>query len=111
MNAYLFIHYDRKFIRIRLDEILYVFAEGQRSKIVTGNATYLPHLQIGKLEKCLPPDHFLRINRSTIVPLDKITWFTKEEVSVNGQVIGIGGRYLDDLKGRICLPMFCAELK
>ena len=47
------------------------------------------------LEEKLPPRRFMRVHRSFIVSLDKITSMTKNSVLVGKKLINIGDQYKD----------------
>jgi two-component system, LytTR family, response regulator len=52
---------------LRFDEIEWIAAEDNYSRIHTGENHYLTRETLGRLETRLPPDEFVRIHRSTIV--------------------------------------------
>lgn len=103
MNPYLFILYKKKFVRIRFEEIVYVLAVAHHCKIVTEKAVYLPYIQLNQIEKRLPSEHFVRINRGLLIPIDRIGWFDKKEILVKDHVMDITAKGLEELKRKIAI--------
>jgi two-component system LytT family response regulator len=71
------------FIMVNPDEIVYCQADGAYSEIFLSNGSrevLTMHLKL--LEKKLPPDKFLRINRSTTIHLDYLSRFNRKEKTV-----------------------------
>ena len=52
-------------------------------------------LPLGNIQNMLPQQHFMRVHRSFIVSVDKITAFTKNEIEIGKIEIPIGGSYPD----------------
>jgi len=51
------------------------------------------------LEEKLPKGRFMRIHKSTIISLDKITSVTKNTVSIGRDVFNVSEQYKDDFAG------------
>lgn len=82
-------------INIPLDEILYVEAMENYSKIFrTGKHYVLTRMNLKSIQALLPPAKFLRIHRSFLIALDKVTEFSRREVTLtSGQTLPIGRQY------------------
>ena len=50
------------------------------------------------MDDMLPPNKFLRIHRSYIVAIDKVTAFTQQDIEIGGIEIPIGRVYAQQLK-------------
>ncbi len=80
---------------IPVDDIVYIEAQGDYIRILTGQTTYLKHEKISVLEKKLDESRFVRIHRSyllNIAVLRKIESSTKDSwiaLLVNGEKIPI----------------------
>ncbi|HEX8669867.1 MAG TPA: LytTR family DNA-binding domain-containing protein [Allosphingosinicella sp.] len=61
-----------EFVRVDLDQIEWVRAEGEYVRLHTGNASHLYRELIGSFAEKLSPDRFLRIHRSYIVRRERV---------------------------------------
>jgi len=84
---------DRKNIVIHVDDIHYIMSMKDYVQIFTRDKKYITQLPIGVLEKKLPEDKFLRIHRSYIVNLSKVTAFTSLDVEIGNLELPIGRSY------------------
>lgn len=95
---FLYFRVDRKMIKVRLEEIVYVESLKDYSRIVrTGQKPLVMKKPIGSIEEMLPAQLFLRIHRSFIIAINKVTAFTQNDVEINGQEIPIGKLYRHQL--------------
>ena len=86
-------------IRVNSDDVLFFKAEGNYLEIMTVQKKYIIRHKIGEVENLVPDKlEYLRVHRSYIVRLDKITGKSLEEIDVKGHQIPIGKTYKDDLK-------------
>jgi DNA-binding LytR/AlgR family response regulator len=78
-----------------LDDILYV--EGLKNYVSIYTKTQrIISLQVMKqLEEILPPHRFVRVHKSYIVALDKITAIEKQEIYIKDQIIPVGNTYAE----------------
>ena len=100
MSNFLFIHLRRKFIRIDFSDIKYVLAVGHHVKISTDQGVYLPHLSLKEMESVLPAEEFCRINRSTLVAIDRITCFDRETVTLKDVSFSFSDKFRKDLESK-----------
>lgn len=92
-RAYIFINNNKKKIKIYTDEILYIESKKEYINIVTLENTYQTKFQLSEIEEQLPKNKFIRIHRSFIVSLEKITAFSTTDVEINLLQIPIGRSY------------------
>lgn len=92
-RAYIFINNNKKKIKIYTDEILYIESKKEYICIVTLENTYQTKFQLSEIEEQIPHNKFLRIHRSFIVALDKVTAFSSTEVEIHSLQIPIGRSY------------------
>lgn len=78
-----FIHENGKMIKLLFDEILYVEAERNYCRIVTGAKKHLLSMPMKSIEGKLPVEYFHRIHRSYIVNLRQV-----EEVDEGSVIVG-----------------------
>ena len=100
-NTFLYFRADRKMVKVFIRDILYVESLRDYVKIITVSAQPLIVKQsISSLEEMLPEDGFLRIHRSFIVAIDKITAYTPSHIDIGGQELPIGRLYHKEV-GRV----------
>ena len=68
----LFVREGDKIVPVRVDDILWVEAAGDYSKLYTENRSYLCSLGIGALEARLDPVRFARVHRSALIALSAL---------------------------------------
>lgn len=100
-QPYLFIKSDYKTLRVDFDEILFI--EGMKDFI----SVHTPQQDIptlltisGILEK-LPAANFIRVHRSFVIALDKISSIERGHIFIGEFKIPIGDMYRDELMKRI----------
>ncbi|WP_247236665.1 LytTR family DNA-binding domain-containing protein [Telluribacter sp. SYSU D00476] len=92
-DKYLYFRADRRMLKVMLKDILYIESLKDYVKIMTPNGQLVVKQTISSLAEMLPEDHFLRVHRSYIVALDKITSFSQGQICVNHVEIPIGRHY------------------
>ena len=95
---YLFVRSNRQNIKISLDEIWAVEALKDYIKIVCGDKNHIVHSNLSSFERKLPKDRFIRIHRSFIVNINKITSLDADIIYLDKKYYKIGGKYIEDLK-------------
>ena len=88
-----FIKGDKKYHQIITDELLYVEAYGNYSKLFFKDEMIISHEKISNFEKLLPKDSFLRVHKSFIVAIDKIKLIEGNRILINEHKIPIGQTY------------------
>lgn len=92
--SFLFLRVDRKMIKIFLHEVLYI--ESLKDYVIIhldGPKELKVKLSLYQIEEMLPPARFLRIHRSFIVSVEKITAFTRTDVEIGRKELPIGKSY------------------
>lgn len=92
---------DGELVRIQPDELLYAQSLGNYVKIITGKQTYLASITTTELEHRLPADRFMRIHKSHIVALDKISRFGNGFVVIADTELPVGITYRRELAERM----------
>ncbi len=101
--GHIFIRAERKNIKIKYDEILFIESVKDYSKIVTAGNKIFSKVSIGVLENDLPPRVFIRVHRSFIINLEKVTAYTQNFVEIGKNEIPLGNLYRDDFLNRISI--------
>jgi two-component system response regulator LytT len=94
-NNYLFLKVEYQLVRIALDDILYIEGLKDYVKVILKNSekAVLSLITLKALEEKLPSKRFMRIHRSFIVSLDKITSMNKNSVQIGKVNITVGDQY------------------
>lgn len=92
---FIFVRVEYQLVRIALDDILYVEGLKDYLKIHLASSTkaVLTLMTMKLLEEKLPSQRFMRVQRSFIVALDKISAITKHAIRVGETEITIGEQY------------------
>ena len=92
---------DRRYVRIRVDDIVYV--EGLKDYIVihTTSKKVVTRMKIKEVEEMLPEDSFMRINRSYIVNREAIDSFDNNDIVIGDREIAIGATYRNTVLSRL----------
>lgn len=99
VRDFIFLHVQKKKVKILFADILYIESQREYIKIVTTKNTFLSKISTHEIEALLPPTLFKRIHRSFIVSINKIDSYTAEMVDLNGISIPIGRGYREVLEG------------
>ena len=92
-----FIKEGDEFIKILVKDIDYIEGLKDYAKIVTGNNYSLVLKTLKSIEVLLKPYEFMRIHKSYIIPLSKISQYNGKCVFVNNVEIPVGSNYRADL--------------
>lgn len=92
---HLFVKSEYKLVRIELHEIKYIESQHEYIKIhLINSAPVLTQLSLKSFEEQLPPDRFMRVHRSFIVQLNKISVIDRNRIVFDGKVyIPVGEQY------------------
>lgn len=96
-NDYIFLKVEYQLVRVALSDILYIESLKDYVKVwLEGKDKALLSLtSLKALEEKLPPNRFMRIHRSFIISLDKITSINKTAVHIGKTLITVGDQYKD----------------
>lgn len=94
---YVFIKQDTKLLRVDLKEIVYIRAEKDFASICLGTKNILASQHLKIFEQLLPTNQFLRIHRSYIINIEKITAIKGNVAELHNQHIPIGPNYRQTL--------------
>lgn len=96
-GSYIYVKSDRKNIKIDLSEIL--FLESMKDYVVvhTRNKKIITKQLISAFEKTLPQTMFVRIHRSYIVSISKITAVTKTSIEIGKKELPVSRNYKNEV--------------
>jgi len=98
---FLYFRADRKMVKVFIEDISHIESLKDYVKIHNGQHPLLTKQTIMAVEEMLPTGEFLRVHRSFIVNLNKITSFTPHSVFVNKEEIPIGPLYRSEVQKRL----------
>ena len=99
--AFFYIKSDRQFVKILLEDVLYIESLRNHVKIVTTKGNHTTLLGITQMEEKLPQQHFMRIHRSFIIALSKVDKFSQTNLEVGDQLLPIGNVYREVVLARL----------
>lgn len=84
---FLFIKSDYKILRINFDDIKYIEGMNEYIRIhLTHSKPVMTLLSMKSIENQLPPDRFMRVHRSYIISLSKISVIERNHIVFDGKV-------------------------
>jgi len=92
-SPFIFVRSERKMVKINFEDIVYVESLADYIKIHLAGHTVVTRETISNLEAKLPRQQFIRVHRSFIVSLEKITSYTNEFIEIGDQAIPISRSY------------------
>ncbi|ANI89284.1 hypothetical protein A9P82_08265 [Arachidicoccus ginsenosidimutans] len=92
-EGHLLVKYNYQWQKIAYKDIEYIEALDDYIKIVVAPKPLLVHMSMKVADEKLPSEKFVRVHRSYIVALDKITSWNKNTITVRGKSIPISYTY------------------
>ncbi len=97
-EGFIFFKVDKKLVKIKFEEILYIESLKDYIKIITITGNYLVHKSLTSVTEELPSDNFLRIHRSYTIAIDKVASVEGNLVEISSKRIPIGRKYVNHAK-------------
>ncbi len=88
-----YIKVDRAMVKVNLDEIVYVEGLKNYVRIVTAAKSYVTYCSMSHMENKLPKKSFLRIHKSFLVNIGKVSSYTHEYIEAGKKQLPIGPSY------------------
>ena len=88
-----FVKGDKKHHQINLEDLLFIEAYGNYTKLFLKEEMIVSHEKISHYENLLEASHFLRVHKSFIVAIDKIKFIEGNRILINTHKIPIGQTY------------------
>ncbi|MCL6220223.1 LytR/AlgR family response regulator transcription factor [Zunongwangia pacifica] len=92
-SDFIFLYSDKKHIQIKLDDVIYIEAAGNYSKIICTEDQLLMRVKISEMINKLPQEMFIRIHKSYIVAKRHIKTIEGNRIAVHNKHIPIGKVY------------------
>ena len=98
----LFIRVDGKFVRVELDDILYIESYGDYVRFYSETGKkYIVHSTIKNIDQKITNNSFLKVHRSYVVNLDKIVDIEETNLLIKDKVIPVSRAYRPVLMKKI----------
>ena len=98
---FLFIKSNKKSVKVKFSDILYIEGLGDYIKVHVQDNKLVTNLSMKKIFSLLPVNQFYRIHKSYIISMDKIESIEGNMVSINKTKIPIGNSYRQDFIGLV----------
>ncbi len=97
------VQHNKKLITVAVEDIQWIEAYGDYSKLHVGSEVYLSNFGITSLEEKLNTQQFVRVHRSSIINLNAVKELHKYGKSYdvtmqNGEVVRVSRGYMDNIK-------------
>lgn len=96
-----YVRTDSRIVKVDLQEVLYVEALADYVVFQLANEKLVVHGTMKNLEQKLAPHDFVRIHRSFIVNINKVSSIQDLQVNIGKKTIPIGGSYKDAFMKRL----------
>ena len=96
-DNYVYFKVDKKMIKTRMIDILYIESVKDYVKVRTAEKEIVTQQKISYLEESLPKEQFIRIHRSFIVNREKIDAYSATDVEIGKFHVPIGRNYKNDV--------------
>lgn len=97
-ESFIFLKVDKKLIKIKFEDILYVESLKDYIKVFTTSGNYLVHKSLTSMTEELPDSNFIRIHRSYTIAIDKVKSVEGNLVEIATTKIPIGRKYVNHAK-------------
>jgi DNA-binding LytR/AlgR family response regulator len=96
-----YLRINGRLVRVPLQDIFWVEAEGEQVKVHTPGKVHVLHGSMKTMEQLLPDNEFVRVHRSHLVRLDKIVEVEEDKVVVYREMVPIGASYREAVLARL----------
>ena len=98
---YIFVRATGKMVKVYFEDIEYIESNGDKTIISTSFGKINTTHNLASISKLLPVQDFLKIHRSYIVSIDKISAIEGNCIIIKKQLIPIGRNYVQTVKEKI----------
>lgn len=100
-SGYIFLKENKKMVRLKMDDILYIESVKDYVKVVANDRTVITKQNLNHFEQLLDGSKFIRIHRSFIVAAAHLDAFSPSAVEIGKIEIPIGRLYKDKALKRL----------
>lgn len=102
-EAFIYIKAEKKMVKVFLRNILFIESRKDYVLVKTTDRDLITYQTMNHFEETLPDAQFIRVHRSYIVAVEKITAVTATTIEMEKQEIPIGGIYQKEVWRRLGL--------
>lgn len=102
-DAYIFLKVDKEQKKVFLNEILYIEGLKDYIKVYTLKGMYVVYERLGYMEAKLPESKFIRVHKSFIISLDKVSKYSNELLNIDQYEIPLGRMYKQNFLSKVGL--------
>ena len=104
MQSFFFIRHEGRYVKVDFQEILYIEARKNYTRLVMDERTTVMVLvTLKQWEKLLPADSFCRVHRGYIVAINKVMSFDNKYAYLADEKICIGEQYKSALPSAVTI--------
>ncbi len=100
-RPYLFFNENKKMVRVYIDDILYIESLKDYCKIHTTSGYLVTRGHLQNMVQQFQKYNFLRVHRSFLVPIDKISAFSAGDITIGSHTIPIGRSYKELVNNKL----------
>jgi len=100
-KSHVFLKVEKKLMKFRMNEILFIESLKDYVKVTTQTGDYLVHRSMTSILEELPEEHFIRVHRSFAIALNKVNSLEGNTIEISNKRIPIGRNYQIEAKQRI----------
>ncbi|WP_456462020.1 LytR/AlgR family response regulator transcription factor [Lutibacter sp.] len=100
-NEYIFVKNFSEYIKIALNDLMFVKAEDNYSRLFTGKNSFILSQTLKKVETKLPDSKFIRIHRSFIINLKFVDKYKEGSIFIKEHKLPIGRSYQEEFFKKI----------
>lgn len=100
-NEYLFLKVDRKFIKVLINDILYIESLKDYIRVKTKKDSWVSYQSLTEITGKLPSDKFIRVHRSFTIAIDKVNMIEGSCVEVDGKLIPVSREHRQEVFSKI----------
>lgn len=97
-DSFIFLKVDKKLVKIKFENILYIESLKDYIKIFTTIENYLVHKSLTSITEELPKNNFIRVHRSYTIAIDKVKSLEGNLIEIATKRIPIGRKYINYTK-------------
>jgi DNA-binding LytR/AlgR family response regulator len=92
-KAYMYFKVNKQVKKVFLKDIVYIESIKDYVKIVTTDKPLITYQRLSYMEEKLPENKFLRIHKSYIIAIDRISGYNNDLISIEGYELPLGRSY------------------
>jgi len=100
-SDYLFLKVDRKFVKVLINDILYIESLKDYIRVKTPTQALISYQSLTEITDKLPSERFVRVHRSYTIAIDKVSMIDGNCVEIDGKLIPISREHRQEVMEKI----------